>query len=412
MSLEYGKVAGIDVHKKWLYVVIAPEGTSDGEFRRIRTGSTTRELQTLADQLYLAGVQTVVMESTAKYWRPVWAALEGGFRLFLAQAQSNAAPHGRKTDFGDAIRLVKRLCAGDLRLSYVPEREQREWRLLTRTRVSYQRDIVQLRSRVEGLLEECRIKLSGYLSDLFGVSGRRMLRKLAEGETDPEQLAALADSKVRASQQQLADALNGQLTDTQRLLLRHTLDRLETVQGQIADLEQQLAVAMRPHLEVIRRLCIIPGISVTAAYQIIAELGPAAERFLSAAHAASWIGVCPGRKESAGECYSNACAKGNPFLRRVLNQCAWAAVRAKGSYAHSLFRRLVPRLGVKKAIWAVAHYLLKVSWLVLHNGVEYQERGKLANVTEALKRKLDSTARALRRLGLNVQINIAELETA
>jgi len=412
MSSEYGIVAGIDVHKKWLYVVIGPEDTPEGQFRRMRGGTTTRELQRLADDLYLAGVCTVVMESTAKYWRPVWAVLEGAFRLFLAQARSNAAPHGRKTDFGDAIRLIKRLRAGDLRLSFVPDMEQREWRLLTRTRVKYQNDISQLRSELEGLLEECRIKLSGCLSDVFGLSGRRILRKLAEGEADPERLAALADSKVRATPQQLADALNGKLTAAHRLLLNQTLDRLETLKNQSEEINEQLTVAMKPHLGVIRRLCAIPGISVSAAYQVIAELGPSAEKFVSAAHAASWAGVCPGRQQSAGESYSDACAKGNRFLRRLLCQCAWAAVRNKSSYAHSLFKRLVTRLGPQKAIWAVAHYLLRLIWMVLHNGIEYQERAQVANLTERLKRKLDSTARALRRFGLNVQITIPELETA
>jgi len=412
MASRYGIVAGIDVHKKWLYVVIAPEDTPDTEFRRLRVGSTTRELQELADQFKVAGVKTVVMESTAKYWRPVWAILEGSFELFLAQARSNAAPHGRKTDYGDATRLVKRLRADDLRLSYVPGEEQRDWRLLTRTRAEYQQDITQLRNRLESLLEEGRIKLSGFLSDLLGSSGRRILRSLADGQTDAQQLASLADPKVRASQAQLADALNGALTAAHRMLLRQTLDKVESLERQMAEIDAELAVRLQPHLDVIRRLCAVPGVSVLAARQIIAELGPDAAKFATSANAASWIGVCPGRQQSAGVSYSDACAKGNRPMRRVLNQCAWAAVRTKNSYAQELFRRLVPRIGVNKAVWAVAHYLVRIIWIILHNGVEYQERGSLANQTDKLKRRLEATARALRRHGFSVQVVIPQPEVA
>jgi transposase len=374
----------------------------------MRFGSTTTELRRLAEELHMTGVKTVVMESTAKYWRPLWLTLEGSFQLFLAQARSNAAPPGRKTDYGDATRLVRRLRSGDLRMSYVPEAEQRDWRLFTRARVDCQDDVTRLRNRLETLLEEGRFKISGFLSDLLGTSGRRILRKLAEGETDERKLAALADPKVRASQQQLAEALNGRFTDTQRLLLRHTLDRVDYVEQQMAEIDEQLALAMQPHLTALRRLCAIPGISVVAARQILAELGPDASKFPSAGNAASWVGVCPGREESAGESKSDTCAKGNRHMRRLLATCAWAAVRTKGSYAQQHFNRRVPRLGTSKAIWAVAHYLIRIIWIVLHNGAEYQERGPLANEADKLKRRLHSTARALRRHGLSVEIIFPE----
>jgi transposase len=408
MEPVYGTVTGIDVHKKWLYIVIAPEGAPEESYKRMRVGTTTTELRRLAEELHTAGVKSVVMESTAKYWRPVWLTLEGSFQLFLAQARSNAAPAGRKTDYGDATRLVRRLRSGDLRLSYVPEAEQRDWRLLTRARVECQDDITRLRNRLETLLEEGRIKLSGFLSDLLGSSGRRILRELEKGETDEWKLASLADPKVKASREQLAEALNGRLTETQRLLLRHTLDRVNEVEEQMKEIDEQLALAMKPHLSVLSRLCAIPGISVVAARQIIAEMGPDASRFPSAGHAASWVGVCPGREETAGESKSDACAKGNHFLRRLLAQCAWAALRTKGSYAQQHFNRRRPRLGTNKASWAVAHYLVRVIWVVLHNGVEYQERGALANEADKLKRRLQSTARALRRYGLTVDVVITE----
>ena len=405
MRRVYDIVAGIDVHKKWLYVVIATEG---GTEERLRVGSTSRELQKLAKQLKAAGVECVVMESTANYWRPVWAALEGEFPLYLAQAQSNAAPHGRKTDYGDAIRLIRRFRAGELRLSYVPEAEQRGWRLLTRTRVQYRRDITRLRNRMEGLLEECRIKLSGVLSDLLGSSGRRILRALIEGETDTQKLAALGDASLKATPAELADALNGQLGDTHRLLLEQSLERIEALEADVEDLDKCLGEAQQAQQEVIRRLCAIPGVGVIAAREIVAELGPTAASFPTAAHAASWIGVCPGRQQSAGRSYSDACAKGSRNMRRILNQCAWAAVRTQGSWFQEWFRKKVPRLGIQKSIWAVAHRLERVIWIILHEGVEYQERSTSGNQAEYLKRRLKSTLRAMRKHGIDVQAALAE----
>lgn len=406
MTSVYGTVAGIDVHKKWLYVVIAPEEGSPSQWERLRTGSTATELSALAERLERAGVRTVVMESTAQYWRPVWAALEERFQLRLAQAQSNAAPHGRKTDYGDATRLIKRLRAEDLRLSFVPGAEQRGCRLLTRTRVHYREDLTRLRNRLEGLLEECRIKISGVLSDLLGASGRRMLRALANGQTDPQQLAALGDDKLRASREELAQALEGRLTPVHRLLIRQCLDQIEALEDQIADLDKTLEQVQGPHQSVLGRLCAIPGVAVAAAREILAELGPTAQTFPTAGHAASWIGVCPGRRESAGYSRSDACAKGNRYMRRVLNQCAWAAVRTKGSYFENLFRRLVPRLGVSKAIWAVAHRMLRLIWAILHKGIEYQDRGPLARDAAHLKRMLERNIRALRKLGIDIQLTV------
>jgi len=185
------KVAGIDVHKKMLAVVVANTRDMEMEFECRRFGTTVSELRHLSGWLQERAVQEVVMESTAQYWKPVWIALEGQCRLHLAQARSNRGPRGRKTDFRDAKRAVNRLLSGDLILSYVPEAEQRGWRTLTRTKYQLTRDKVRLQGQWESLLEECQIKLSSVVSDLLGASGRRILRALAEGETNPERLAEL-----------------------------------------------------------------------------------------------------------------------------------------------------------------------------------------------------------------------------
>lgn len=405
MSSAYRVTAAIDVHKRWLYVVVGEPEAAEQEFFRYRSGSTSQELAVLARRLHDLGVTTIVMESTAQYWKPVWAALEGQFSLLLAQARSNAAPQGRKSDYADATRLMKRLWADDLRLSFVPEAEQRGWRLLARARLQHTREITRLRNQIEGLLEECRIKISGLLSDLLGASGRRMLRALIAGTiNDPHQLAELADKRLRATPEELERALAGQLGTVHRLLLGQLLDQIQQLEDHIAKLDQCLLDQLADQRDVIRRLCAIPGIGIEAAQVIVSELGPRAATFATASDAASWIGVCPGRNESAGYSTSDASPKGNRQMRRILNQCAWAAVRSKDTYWQHLFRKFTPRLGVNKAVWAVAHRLLRVIWLVLHEGVEYQERGPCPQDPERLRRRIERALYELRKRGVHYQL--------
>lgn len=207
---EAYNVAGIDVHKKMLAVVVADVREPVLRFQCLRFGITDSELRRLAAWLKERAVQEAVMESTAQYWRPVWLSLEGHCRLHLAQARSNRGPRGRKSDFRDAQRSVSRLLSGDLVLSYVPEGEQRCWRTLTRTKYQLTRDRVRLQSQLESLLEECQIKLSSMVSDLLGASARRILRALADGETNPVRLAESGDKRLHASESELIDALSAQ----------------------------------------------------------------------------------------------------------------------------------------------------------------------------------------------------------
>jgi len=385
-----------------LYVVSA--GVEAGATDKARFGATSAELRRLAEWLTAQQVNTVVMESTALYWRPVWLALERQFRLLLAQARSNAAVQGRKTDYADAARLVKRLLSDDLKLSFVPEAEQRDWRALTRTRVEYGRDIVRWRNRMEGLLEEGGIKISSFLSDILGVSGRRILRALIAGERDAQQLAGLGVGRLRSSTEELTDALAGPLRPHHRLLLEQHLDQIEVLEPQTKQIDQALDQALSAHHDSLARICEIPGVAANSAQQIVAEIGAEAASFPSSPQLASWVGVCPGREESAGVSRSDASAKGNRSMRRILNQCAWAAIRTKGSHFEALFRRWVPRLGISKAVWAVAHRLLHVIWRVLRLGERYRELGPLASDPISMQRRFRRLSRQMAALGFTIQL--------
>jgi len=414
------RIAGVDVHKKMLAVVVS-DVEVDGEyhFERRRFSSSPDHLRLLAEWLIEQEVEEVVMESTAQYWKPVWAALERYWKpicekqqavgpasgtLHLAQAQSNRGRRGRKKDFPDAERLVKRLVANELILSFVPDSDQRLWRTVTRRRYQLRSNHVRLQNQLESLLEECHIKLSSLVSDLLGVSARRMLTALAEGETNPSTLAALADQRLRATSAQLVDALGActVLNPVYRRLLTLTLEELHLIEQQIAQLDQEMASLLTQHQDAVQRLAEVPGLGVDSAQQIIAEVGATAATFPSDKHLASWVGACPGDEESAGVSRSHRSPKGNRNMRRLLNQCANAAVKLKGSIFQILYRRLLPRLGHNQTIWAVAHRLCRLIWMILHRGVRYEERGPA--VSERSRRvRTARMIRILRRQGYQVE---------
>jgi transposase len=413
-------IAGIDVHKKMLAVVVADvEVEGQYQFERRQFGSNPGDLRLLSEWLIEQQVEEIVMESTAQYWKPVWGALERYWKptchkregagamsgvLHLAQALSNRGRRGRKRDFPDAERLVKRLVAGELTLSFVPDAEQRLWRTVTRRKYQLRRDRVRLQNQLESLLEEAHFKLSSLVSDLLGASARRMLKALAHGETNPAALAALAHKKLRATQAQLCDALGActELSPIYRRLLKMMLEELQFIEQQIAQLDQEIATLLSQHQDAVQRLAEVPGLGVDSAQQIIAEVGAAAATFPSEKHLSSWVGACPGDEESAGVSKNHRSPKGNRHMRRILNQCANAAVKVKGSIFEIVYRRLVPRLGHNQTIGVIAHRLCRLVWIILHRGVRYEERGPA--VRESSKRaRTTRMIRQLRSLGYRVE---------
>jgi transposase len=303
------RIAGIDVHKKMLAVVVANvEVDEEYRFERLKVGTSPSELRALADWLVEREVDEVVMESTAQYWRPVWEALELQWRpkrrtrtgatpvsgiLHLAQAQSNRGAGGRKKDCPDAERLVKCLVAQELTLSFVPDAEQRLWRTVIRRKYQVTRNRVQLHNRLESLLEEAHIKLSSLVSDLLGTSARRLLQALADGEPDPAVLAALADQRLRATPDQLrnAFAVCVDLHPVYRRLVKLTLEELRLIEDHLGQLDQQMAALLSHHHDAVQRLAEVPGLGVDSAQQIIAEVGATAATFPSLKHLASWMGA-------------------------------------------------------------------------------------------------------------------------
>ena len=302
----------------------------------------------------------------------------------------------------DEVRPFSSLI-GNLILSFVPSGEQRIWRSMTRMKLQLTRDRVRLQNQIECLLEEMRIKLSIVVSNLLGASGLRILHALANGETDPTKLAQLGGERLQCTEEQLVDALTGRVQPVHGDMLALQLERLQLIDQQMERLNHMIAAAMKAHQDAVIRLAEVPGLGVDSAQQIIAEVGAQASTFASAAELTSWVGTCPGKDESAEQNHSSRSAKGNKYMRRVLNQAAHAAVCTKGSYFQALFRRLLPRLGYKSAIWAVAHRLCRLVWKILHEGVQFVEQGAEVAPREK-KKRAQMLARALRKLGYEVTI--------
>ena len=414
------RMAAIDVHKKMLAVVVTDvEGEGEYQFERRKFGATPGELHALARWLVQQEVEEVVMESTAQYWRPVWGTLEQYWKparqqregaqrmsgtLHLCQAKSNHGPRGRKNDFLDAERMVKRLVAQELVLSFVPDEEQRLLRTVTRRKHQLTRAKIGFKNQLESLLEQAHIKLSSLVSDLLGVSARRMLKALAEGERDPAVLAAMADRGLRATPDQLRDALgaSAQLNGVFRRLLKLSLEELQVIEKHIEQLDREAMGLLKGHEDVVQRVAEVPGFGPDSAIQMIAEVGLEAAHFQTEKNLSSWVGVCPGNQESAGESKSTRSPKGNRQMRRLLNQAAQSAVKVKGSIFELTFQRLLPRLGYKQAIWAIAHRLCRLLWLILHNEVRYEERGPAVSA-KSKRTRAARMIRELRKLGYRVE---------
>jgi len=300
--------------------------------------------------------------------------------------------------------MLKRLEAQELTLSYVPEPDQRLLRTVTRRRYQLTRTKVGFKNQLESLLEQAHLKLSSLVSDLLGVSARRMLKALAEGATDPVALAALAHYRLRATPQQLSDALGAcrELSEVFRRLIQMTLDELEMVEEHIAKLDKEAMELLKGQEEVVERVAEIPGFCINSAVQVIAEVGVEASAFASYKNLASWVGVCPGEEESGGESQGSRSPKGNRHMRRLLNQAAQSAVKVKGSIYEITFHRKMPGMGYQKAIWAIAHRLCRVLWIILHRGLRYEERGPAVSAKSKRAREA-RMIRELRKRGYRVE---------
>ena len=376
MEVVYPRCCGLDIHKKLVVACVITPGDDSAPRKEVRSfATTTDDLLTLGDWLAERGVTHVAMESTGVYWQPIYNLLEDRFELLLVNAQHIKAVPGRKTDVRDCEWIADLLRHGLLRASFVPNREQRELRDLSRYRTA----LVQERSaevnRLQKSLEGANIKLAAVATDSMGKSGREILAELVAGSADAVALAQLAKGRLRETIPQLERALAGRVGPHQRFLVAQHLGHIDYLDEAIARLSAEIAERLRPLEDELARLDEIPGVGRTTAEVILAELGTDMRRFPTERHAASWAAMCPGNHESAGKRRSGKTRKGNRHLRAALTEAAQAAGRTKDTYLGAQYRRLAARRGKKRAALAVGHSILIIAYHLLEEGTSYRDLG-------------------------------------
>jgi transposase len=376
MELLHPHCAGLDLHKETVVACIRhmTDGKVTTEVKTFNT--TTQELMDLSDWLSSQGITHIAMEATGVYWKPVWHILsDGEFELVLANAAHVKNLPGRKTDVNDAMWLADLMAHGLIRASFVPDEPTQQMRDLLRTRKQFVRERSSHTQRIQKTLEDANIKLDSVITDIVGLSGRRMIEALIAGQTDPEALAALAHRRIHATSAELEAALRGRVTAHHRFMLQLHLDHLDAVNAAIARIDKEVDGNVEPFRIAIEMLTTIPGVSSLAAEVMVSEIGIDMSRFKTEGHLISWAGLCPKNDESAGKRRSNRMKKGAPWLKTTLIQCAWAASRTKGSYLQAQYLRIRSRRGPKKAVGAVAASMLTAAYHMLKDGTLYQDLG-------------------------------------
>jgi transposase len=404
MGPVYERCCGLDVHKKTVVACVRTPGHAE-----TRTfGTMTRDVLALADWLTECGVTHVAMESTGVYWKPIYNILEGNFTLLVVNAQHLKVVPGRKTDVKDAEWIAQLLQHGLLRGSFIPDREQRDLRDLTRHRTSLVRDRARVVQRIQKVLEDTNLKLTSVATDIVGLSARAMLERLLSGERDPAVLAGLAKGRLRQKRQDLETALEGVLRPHHRFLLTELLAQLDYLEEAVESVSKKIEEYTAPSQKEIDLLDTIPGINRTQAETLLAEVGADVSRFPTASHLASWAGLCPGNDESAGKHRSGKIRKGSPWLRTALVEAAHGAARTRNTYLGAQYRRLAARRGRKKALVAIAHSLLLIVYHVLTNKEPYLDLGSNYFDERERLRVEKRLSRRLERLGYKVTLEPME----
>jgi len=399
---------GLDVHQATVVACLLVGAADKKPRKEVRTfGTMTVDLLRMRDWLRSEGCTHVGMESTGIYWMPVYTMLEGHFELVVGNAMHIKQVPGRKTDVKDSEWIADLIRHGLIRRSFVPPKPLRDLRDLLRYRRKLIDSQTAERNRMLKLLETANIKLATVASNVFGASGRRMLRALLDGELTPEQMADLAKGRLRKKLAELAPALDGRVEEHHRFLLSMQLERMEDLEATIKKLDERIDEKLVPYEKQHKLLIQIPGVDRVGAAVIIAELGIDMTVFPTVRHAAAWAGVCPGNNESAGKRKGTPGRKGNPHLTTALVQAAVAASRTKGTYLKEKYWRLKARRGPMRAALAIAHKILIAAYHMLANDEDHRDLGSNHLDTISVTSTKNALVKRLERLGYRVTLQEA-----
>src|SRR5262245_4926618 len=407
MEVMHRRCAGLDVHKETVVACVRSQNGPKAETEVRTFGTTVKGLLGLSTWLQERGCSHVAMEATGVYWKPVWHVLEGAFELTLANAAHIRNVPGRKTDVKDAEWIAELLAHGLIRASFVPPLPIQELRELTRTRKQLVREIVQHTQRIQKTLENANIKLDCVISDILGKTGRAILEALAAGRSDAQELAGLRRPGIRATHEELVEALQGTITPHHCFMLRLHLDQIDALNRGLEALDRELESSIEPFRHKAELLDTIPGVNKITAQAILAEIGDDMKRFPSPSHLISWASLCPRSDESAGKRRSTRTRKGCKWLKTALVQAAWAAVATKDTYLRSQYHRLRTRRGPRKAIVAVAASMLTAAYFILLRGVPYQDLGPSHFDRLRSGRTVQHLVKRLQNLGFEVRLGPA-----
>jgi transposase len=399
------RCCGMDVHKETVVVCVLPPDGQEGKPVKKVYGTFHADLGRMRGWLKQLKVTSIAMESTGVYWRPVWNVLEGhGFELLLANPKQVKALHGRKSDKRDGERIAQFLQDRRLDPSFVPPPEIQRLRDLLRYRLYLLEQRNETHNKIRDLFETANIKLSSVASDLLGVTGQNIIEAMIAGEASAERLSWKVKGPLRKKEKEVKRSLAGCFDEFHRGMLEWLWKQYSFLSAQIAEVETCTRRLMEPYRELVELLDQVPGVNETVAWTVIAELGIDMGVFPTAAHVASWAGMCPGTNESAGKQKSGQTRKGNRYLRRVLLQAAWAATRQKDSYLRAFFYRLQHRRGWGKAIIALGHKLLRIIYEIIKTRTPYYELG--ANYYDQLnpEKTIGRLVARLERLGVQVEV--------
>jgi transposase len=405
MEVLHTHCAGLDVHKDSVVACVRrmAAGRVTTHVKTFKT--TTQELMALSDWLSTEAATHIAMEATGVYWKPVWHILsDGEFELILANAAHVKNVPGRKTDVNDAAWLADLMAHGLIRASFVPDEPTQQMRDLLRTRKQIVRERSSHIQRIQKTLEDANIKLDSVVTNILGLSGRRIIEALIAGQTVPQALASLAHRNLKATTNELEASLHGRVTRHHRFLLKLHLDQIDAFDATIAAIDKEVDGNVEPFRVAIEMLSAIPGVGDLSATVIVSEIGIDMSRFETAGHLISWAGLCPKNDQSAGKRRSTRMKKGAPWLKSTLIQCAWSASRTKDSYLQAQYLRLRSRRGAKKAVCAVAASILTAAYHMLKNGTLYQDLGASYFDNRAKDKQALRLISRLKNLGFEVQI--------
>lgn len=373
LTALHKRVIGLDVHQAQITacaIIEDADGTVRIEQRQF--GAFKRDRRALADWAAALSPDEVVMESTGIYWKSPYAALEVvGIRAQVVNARHVKNVPGRKTDVGDAQWLATLARAGLLRGSFVPPAKLRELRLISRQRQKLVGQLASEKNRLHKVLTDGGVRLGVVVSDLHGQSARAMVKAIIDGQS-PHEVLKLASRRLKASREEIFDALQGELTDSHRFVLDELMCHIEEIEARIARFDARLLDALTDERNALALLQTLPGVDLIGAAMLLVEIGTDMDVFGSADRLASWVGICPGNNESAGKRKSGRVRKGNPYVRRLLCEFAHAASRTQSVF-QSKFQSLIVRRGHKRAIVALAHKLLRTIFFMLNRGQHYRD---------------------------------------